>query len=339
MTTSRRRPRHATPATVTSTSSACSCPRAGRWSSSGIDGAAAKWQTGGRHRRARRGARATTRSGCTTTSTTCPGRRTRRCSSAGPRWPPSASAPRRVRLGQMVGCNSYREPGGAGQDHLAPSTSSAAAGSTGASAPAGTRTSTRATASSSRRPKDRIGMLRETVQIVRSMWTEAETTFDGKYYKLIAGAVRPEAAAVAAPADLDRWRRRAAHAASGGPLRRLQQLRWQARRVGAQARDPEGSLRGRRPRRGRPSARPGRPRCSCAPPRPRSWLPAVEEPVGRAVRELARGQPGGHARAGVREDPDATSTSAAPASSRGAADYPSTETLELFATQVMPNFR
>ena len=35
---------------------------------------------------------ATTRSGSTTTSTTCPGRPTRRSSSAGPPWPPSASA-------------------------------------------------------------------------------------------------------------------------------------------------------------------------------------------------------------------------------------------------------
>ena len=34
------------------------------------------------------------------------------------------------------------------------------------------------------RPKKRIGMLREAVQIVRSMWTEEETTFDGSYYNL-----------------------------------------------------------------------------------------------------------------------------------------------------------
>jgi alkanesulfonate monooxygenase SsuD/methylene tetrahydromethanopterin reductase-like flavin-dependent oxidoreductase (luciferase family) len=33
-------------------------------------------------------------------------------------------------------------------------------------------------------PKDRIGMLRECVEIVRSMWTEPETSYDGKYYKL-----------------------------------------------------------------------------------------------------------------------------------------------------------
>ena len=33
-------------------------------------------------------------------------------------------------------------------------------------------------------PKDRIGMLRETVEIVKSMWTEPETTYDGQYYQL-----------------------------------------------------------------------------------------------------------------------------------------------------------
>ena len=32
--------------------------------------------------------------------------------------------------------------------------------------------------------KDRIGMLRETVEIVRSMWTNPETTYDGQHYQL-----------------------------------------------------------------------------------------------------------------------------------------------------------
>ena len=34
------------------------------------------------------------------------------------------------------------------------------------------------------KPKDRIGMLRETVEIVKSMWTQPETTFHGTYYDL-----------------------------------------------------------------------------------------------------------------------------------------------------------
>jgi alkanesulfonate monooxygenase SsuD/methylene tetrahydromethanopterin reductase-like flavin-dependent oxidoreductase (luciferase family) len=32
-------------------------------------------------------------------------------------------------------------------------------------------------------PKDRIGMLRETVEIVKMMWSQEETTFEGKYYQ------------------------------------------------------------------------------------------------------------------------------------------------------------
>ena len=34
------------------------------------------------------------------------------------------------------------------------------------------------------KPKDRIGMLRECVEIVKSMWTDLDTTYDGKYYQL-----------------------------------------------------------------------------------------------------------------------------------------------------------
>ena len=55
-------------------------------------------------------------------------------------------------------------------------------------------------------PRERIGMLRECVEIVTRMWTETETTYDGRYYSLAAGQLRPEAGAAAAPADLDRRR-------------------------------------------------------------------------------------------------------------------------------------
>ncbi len=89
----------------------------------------------------------------------------------------------RIRLGQMVGCNSYRQP-----SVLAKITSTVDVISGGRldwgigagwyeneydgygfEFPA---------------PKVRIGMLKECVEIVRSMWTEQETTYDGKYYKL-----------------------------------------------------------------------------------------------------------------------------------------------------------
>jgi F420-dependent oxidoreductase-like protein len=89
----------------------------------------------------------------------------------------------RVRLGQMVGCNSYREPG-----LLAKITSTLDVISGGRldwGIGAGWyENEYRAYGYPFPKPKDRIGMLRETVEIVRRMWTESETTYDGKYYKL-----------------------------------------------------------------------------------------------------------------------------------------------------------
>ena len=84
----------------------------------------------------------------------------------------------RIRLGQMVGCNSYRNPGCSRRSRRL-STSSAAAASTGASAPAGTRTSTRATATSSRGRRSASACCARRVEIVKSMWTEPETTLRG----------------------------------------------------------------------------------------------------------------------------------------------------------------
>ena len=89
----------------------------------------------------------------------------------------------RVRLGQMVGCNSYREPG-----LLAKITSTLDVISGGRldwGIGAGWyENEYRAYGYDFPRPKDRIGMMRETDEIVRSMRTEPETTYDGKYYKL-----------------------------------------------------------------------------------------------------------------------------------------------------------
>jgi F420-dependent oxidoreductase-like protein len=89
----------------------------------------------------------------------------------------------RVRLGQMVGCTPYRNPG-----LLAKITSNVDVMSGG-------RLDWGIGAGwyeheflgygyEFRAPKDRIGMLRETVEIVKSMWTDAETTYEGRYYNL-----------------------------------------------------------------------------------------------------------------------------------------------------------
>lgn len=89
----------------------------------------------------------------------------------------------RVRLGQMVGCNSYRNPA-----LLAKITSTLDVISGGRlewGIGAGWyENEYRAYGYEFPAPKDRIGMLRESVEIVRSMWTERETTYKGKYYEL-----------------------------------------------------------------------------------------------------------------------------------------------------------
>lgn len=88
-----------------------------------------------------------------------------------------------IRLGQMVGCNSYRNPA-----VLAKITSNLDVISGGRldwGIGAGWyENEYRAYGFEFDKPKDRIGMLEETVQIVRSMWTEPETTFSGTYYDL-----------------------------------------------------------------------------------------------------------------------------------------------------------
>ena len=89
----------------------------------------------------------------------------------------------RIRLGQMVGCNSYREP-----SVLAKITSTVDVISGGRldwGIGAGWyENEYRGYGFEFPKPKDRIGMLKESVEIVRSMWTENETSYDGTYYQL-----------------------------------------------------------------------------------------------------------------------------------------------------------
>jgi F420-dependent oxidoreductase-like protein len=89
----------------------------------------------------------------------------------------------RVRLGQMVGCNSYRQP-----SVLAKMTASIDVMSGGRldwGIGAGWyENEYRGYGFEFPAPKVRIGMLRESVEIVRSMWTEPETSYEGTYYTL-----------------------------------------------------------------------------------------------------------------------------------------------------------
>jgi F420-dependent oxidoreductase-like protein len=89
----------------------------------------------------------------------------------------------RIRLGQMVGCNSYRQP-----SLLAKITSTLDVISGGRldwGIGAGWyENEYQGYGYEFSSPRVRIGMLREAVEIVRSMWTEPETTYDGRYYHL-----------------------------------------------------------------------------------------------------------------------------------------------------------
>ncbi len=89
----------------------------------------------------------------------------------------------RVRLGQMVGCNSYRSPA-----LLAKITSNIDVISSGRldwGIGAGWyENEYRGYGYEFPTPRDRIGMLRETVEIVKSMWTQPETTYRGSHYEL-----------------------------------------------------------------------------------------------------------------------------------------------------------
>ena len=116
----------------------------------------------------------------------------------------------RVRLGQMVGCNSYRNPA-----LLAKITSTVDVISGGRldwGIGAGWyENEYRGYGYEFARPKERIGMLRESVEIVKSMWTQAETTLRRRSLQAAPGTVRSQAASATDAADLDRWWRRAAH--------------------------------------------------------------------------------------------------------------------------------
>ena len=89
----------------------------------------------------------------------------------------------RVRLGQMVGCNAYREP-----SVLAKITASVDVISGGRldwGIGAGWyENEFKGYGFEFPEPKVRIGMLREAVEIVKAMWTEPEVTYEGRYYQL-----------------------------------------------------------------------------------------------------------------------------------------------------------
>jgi len=89
----------------------------------------------------------------------------------------------RVRLGQMVGCNSYRQPSVLAKITATVDVISGGRLDWGIGA-GWYENEYKGYGFEFPAPKVRIGMLRETVEIVKSMWTEEETSYDGRYYTL-----------------------------------------------------------------------------------------------------------------------------------------------------------
>ena len=241
-----------------------------------------------------------------------------------------------IRLGQMVGCNSYRNPGLLAK--LTANLDVISGGRLDWGIGAGWyENEYRAYGYDFPRPKDRIGMLEETVQIVRSMWTEPETTFAGRYYDLKRANCDPKPLqqplppiwiggggeqltlrVVAKYADCSNF---------GGPpdvwQHKRDVLRRHCEEVG---RDPD-EIR-------------------------MTWSPEVfvrrtEAEVEAAGSLAVWGQPVGEWRAnnlvGTVEQVAEKMRTYVELGCRGfvpwCSDYPDTETLELFATEVMPEFR
>ncbi len=89
----------------------------------------------------------------------------------------------RIRLGQMVGCNSYRNP--ALLAKITATVDVISGGRLDWGIGAGWyENEYRSYGYEFPSPKDRIAMLRESVEIVRSMWTQSETTFRGEHYEV-----------------------------------------------------------------------------------------------------------------------------------------------------------
>jgi F420-dependent oxidoreductase-like protein len=242
----------------------------------------------------------------------------------------------RVRLGQMVGCNSYRQP-----SLLAKITATIDVISGGRldwGIGAGWyENEYKGYGFEFRSPRERIGMLRECVEIVKRMWTDAETNYDGRWYKLQRANCDPKPLqsphppvwiggggeqltlkVVARHADCSNF--------GGRPrewARKREVLKEHCREVG---RD-EDEIR-------------------------KTWSPEVfirstEAEVKQAGSRSVWGEPVGSWAAGnLVGTPEQVSEKIAEYVALGCtgfipwcADYPDTETLTLFAEQVMPNFR
>ena len=242
----------------------------------------------------------------------------------------------RVRLGQMVGCNSYRNPA-----LLAKITSTIDVISGGRldwGIGAGWyENEYRGYGYEFARPKERIGMLRESVEIVKSMWTQPETTYDGDHYRLERAHCDPKPLQQPTPPI---W------IGGGGEQLTLRVVANHADCSNFGGNPPEWAHK-REVLKGHCAAV-GRDEATIR----KTWSPEVfvrstEAEVDAAGSRSFWGEPLESWRAGnlvgtpeqvsekIRTYIDLGCTGFIP----WASDYPDTETMELFATAVMPSFR
>ena len=179
--------------------------------------------------------------------------------------------------------------------------------------------------------RERVEQLDEALQIIKAMWEPGTTTFEGKHYH-VAGAIN-EPRPAEASADHDRRWRRATHAARRRRARRLVERRLlHARGLRAQARRPATVTATRSAATRRRSCRPtsaaatsrATPRaqstsCPCRSVRPEYLLSGNPDEVSAKIERLAA--------VGVQH------------TILNFLDFPGTESIELFLSEVLPRFR
>jgi alkanesulfonate monooxygenase SsuD/methylene tetrahydromethanopterin reductase-like flavin-dependent oxidoreductase (luciferase family) len=179
-------------------------------------------------------------------------------------------------------------------------------------------------------PRERIGRLRECVEIVRSMWTQPETSYRGKYYETQRANCDPKPVQ-RPPADLDRGGASSSRCGSwpGSPTAPTSAAsrEWRHKREVLRSTAPRG-------RDEDEIRKTWSPRCSSARPRPRCrrrQRSVWHEPVGPWRAGNLVGTPEQVCEK-VQTYLDLGCTGFVP----WCADYPDTETLTLLATEVMP---
>ena len=89
----------------------------------------------------------------------------------------------RIRLGQMVSCNAYRHPSAVAK--ITSTIDVISGGRLDLGIGAGWyEHEYKGYGFAFGSPKERLGMLREGVEIIKSMWTQADTSYEGTYYQL-----------------------------------------------------------------------------------------------------------------------------------------------------------